>query len=108
MQADSAAVSTGREAIRRVSWGAIFAGTVVAMALMVFFSVLGIALGASTIHPMQTGGLGLGSAMYLIVTQILSLIAGGLTASRLAGVPRMTASVLHGAAVWALSTLLLA
>lgn len=98
------------EAVRRVSWGAIFAGTVVAMALMIFFSVLGIAIGAAAIDPMQDesmSGLGWGSALYLIITQILSLLAGGFAASRLAGVPRFTASVLHGAAVWALCTVLL-
>lgn len=114
MHADTTAAPTGtgptgRDAVRRVSWGAIFAGTVVAMALMVFFAVLGIAIGASAITPMRGGGdgLGWGTGIYLIVTQILSLIVGGYTASRLAGVPRMTAAVLHGAAVWAVATILL-
>ena len=62
MHAGTSSVPKGREAIRRVSWGAIFAGTVVAMALMIFFTVLDIAIGASAIDPMQsdgTGGLGL-------------------------------------------------
>ena len=111
MHAHTAPVPNGREAIRRVSWGAIFAGAVLAMALMIFFTVLGVAIGASAIDPMQsdrTGGLGWGSAIYMIVTQILSLIAAGYAASRLAGVPRMTASLLHGAAVWAATTVLLA
>ncbi len=109
MQANTAAVSTGHEAVRRVSWGAIFAGTVVAMALMIFFAVLGVAIGASAINPLQgsSAGLGWGSAIYMVITQVLALIAGGFAASRLAGVPRITASVLHGVAVWALSTVLL-
>jgi hypothetical protein len=80
------------------------------MALMVFFTVFGIAIGASVVDPLQNdgaGGLGAGAAVYFVVTQILSLVAGGYVASRLAGVPRFTASVLHGASVWALSTVLL-
>lgn len=111
MQGNTVATPGGGEIVRRVSWGAIFAGTVVAMALMIFFTVLGIAIGASAIDPMQSdpaGGLGWGSAIYLIITQILSLVAGGYTAARLAGVPRFTAAILHGASVWALSTVLLA
>ncbi len=110
MHSNSNVNPTHPEAVRRVSWGAIFAGTVVAMALMIFFSVLGIAIGAAAIDPMQNNGmsgLGWGSALYLIITQILSLLAGGFAASRLAGVPRFTASVLHGTAVWALCTVLL-
>ncbi len=110
MHSDTATAATGSATVRRVSWGAIFAGTVVAMALMVIFSVLGIALGASAIDPLQgnSGGIGAGAGFYTIVTQILSLVAGGYVAARLAGVPRLTASLLHGASVWALSTVLLA
>lgn len=115
MITDTAAVRTGaapsgQEAVRRVSWGAIFAGTVVAMALMILFAMLGVAIGAAAIDPLEPGGasgFGWGSGLYMLVTQILCLIAGGYTASRLAGLPRMTASVLHGASVWAVTTILL-
>lgn len=98
--------------IKRVSWGAIFAGTVVAMALMVLFTTFGIAIGAAAIDPLYDNspfsGIGVGSALYMIITQIIALIVGGFVAARLAGVPRVTASILHGAAVWSLATLLLA
>ena len=103
---------TSDAAVRRVSWGAIFVGTVVAMALMIFFTTLGIAIGATAVDPLYDAnplsGLGIGSGIYLIVTQLISLAVGGFAAAKLAGVPRMTSSLLHGAAVWALSTLLLA
>lgn len=106
--ATAQAADTGHAAVRRVSWGAIFAGAVVALALTIFFTVLGIGLGAAAIDPLEGeggGGLGFGSALYLIVTQIIALFAGGFTASRLAGVPRTTAATLHGAAVWGLATI---
>ena len=96
--------------IRRVSWGAIFAGTVIAMALMVFFATLGIAIGAAAIDPASEAnplsGMGVGSGIYLVVTQLLSLAVGGFAAAKLAGVPRAVSSVLHGLSVWALSTIL--
>ena len=100
------------QAVRRVSWGAIFAGTVVAMALMVFFTTLGLGIGAATVDPLYdenpVGGLGTGSAIYIIVTQLISLAAGGYIAARLAGIPRTPSALMHGAAVWGVSTLFLA
>jgi hypothetical protein len=103
---------TPADSVRRVSWGAIFVGTVVALALMVFFTTLGIAIGAAAVDPLYDdnplSGMGAGSGVYMIVSQLISLGAGGFAAAKLAGVPRMPSSLLHGAAVWALSTLLLA
>lgn len=102
----------GNAAIRRVSWGAIFAGTVVAMALMVFFTTLGLAIGAAAVDPLYESdplsGMATGSGIYFIATQLIALAVGGFVGSRLAGVPRTVASLLHGVAVWALATLLLA
>lgn len=98
-------------AVRRVSWGSIFVGTVVALALMVLFTTLGLAIGAAAVDPLYdsdpASGLGTGSAIYLVVTQLISLAVGGFAAARLAGVPRTVASILHGAAVWALATIFL-
>lgn len=100
------------QAVRRISWGAIFAGTVIAMGLMVLFTTLGIGFGAASIDPLYNedapGGLGTGSAIYIVVTQLISLFIGGYVASRLAGVPREQSALIHGASVWALSTLVLA
>ena len=106
------AAGRGNGAVRRVSWGAIFVGTVVAMALMVFFTTLGLAIGAAAVDPLYEesplSGLGVGSGIYIVVTQMISLAVGGYAGARLAGVPRTVSSLLHGAAVWALATLLLA
>jgi uncharacterized tellurite resistance protein B-like protein len=98
--------------MRRVSWGAIFVGTVIAMALMVFFTTLGLAIGAAAVDPAQEAdpfsGLGVGSGIYLVITQLIALAVGGFAAARLAGVPRSVGSLLHGASVWALATLFMA
>ena len=58
----SAATAT---AVRRVSWGAIFVGTVVSLALMIVFTTLGLAIGAAAVDPLYDNyplsGLGSGS-----------------------------------------------
>jgi hypothetical protein len=38
--------------INRISWGAIFAGTVVAFVVQILFSVLGLAIGLTIVEPM--------------------------------------------------------
>ena len=97
---------------RRVSWGAIIAGSVVAVALMILFTTFGVGIGAAILDPQYDqnpgSGLGIGSGIYLILTQLIALGAGGYIAARLAGVPRPVTSVLHGASVWALATIFLA
>lgn len=96
----------------RVSWGSILVGCVVSVALMIVFTIFGIGIGAAVLDPLYDqnpgAGLGTGSGIYLIVTQLIALGVGGYVAARLAGVPRTIASVLHGAAVWAIATIILA
>lgn len=108
----AAVISTDAAAVRRVSWGAIFVGTVVAMAMMVFFATLGLAIGAAAVDPLHDSqpfsGLGVGSGIYFVLTQLIALAAGGFAAARLAGVPRTVSSLLHGAAVWSLATIFMA
>ena len=99
-------------AVNRVSWGAIFAGGAVAVALMILFTTFGVGIGAAVLDPQYDpdpgSGLGIGSGIYLIVTQLIALGAGGFIAARLAGIPRPVTSSLHGAAVWAIATIFLA
>lgn len=98
--------------VRRVSWGAIFAGAVVTIALMILFTTFGIGIGAGMFDPQYeanpASGIGIGSAIYLVVTQLIALAAGGYVAGRLAGIPREISAVLHGASVWAVTTVFVA
>lgn len=106
----SAAFGEGYEAIKRVSWGAIFAGTVVAMVVQIVLTLLGISIGLGVIS--QTpgtgvlGGVGIGTAIWLIVSTLISLFIGGYVAGRLAGMPTRPDGVLNGIVVWALATLI--
>lgn len=106
------AVGTVSEHWTQVSWGAIFVGVVISMALMVLFTTLGMAIGAAAVDPLYEeaplSGLGVGTGIYIVLTQLIALGAGGFAAARLAAAPDMLASLLHGAAVWAAATVLLA
>lgn len=93
----------------RLSWGAIFAGFVVATAIQMVLSVLGIAVGLTAFDPGQgdsAGGLGIGAAIWFVLTAVISLFVGGLTTGRLAGVLTPGDGRLHGVVMWSLSALL--
>src|SRR5260221_6977554 len=94
---------------RRISWGAIIGGTIIALVTQITLSLLGIGIGASTIHVQsgQTGsGLGSGSAIWLVLAILISLFAGGYVAGRLAGFPAKQEGMLHGLITFGLVTLL--
>ncbi len=86
----------------RISWGAIFAGTVVALVLQVSFSLLG--MGIRVIEP-TAGGVGMGAGIWLLLTSVISLFAGGWVATRMSGVLLSIEGILHGLVIWGLSTL---
>ncbi len=94
---------------QRVSWAAVLAGVTVALVTQLLLGVLGIAIGASTIDPLRQqdpgSGLGTGAGVWFVITGLLSLFAGGWTAGRLAGIPRVVDSTLHGVLTWGLATL---
>ncbi|PRY94649.1 hypothetical protein BCF33_0243 [Hasllibacter halocynthiae] len=95
----------------RSAWGAIFAGTAVALALFLALLLLGLSLGFVNIDPNQPDPLNthfVGAGIYLFVAQLVALGAGGYVAGRLAGVLHTIGSALHGATVWALTTLVAA
>ncbi|HEV2080172.1 MAG TPA: hypothetical protein VGR19_09815 [Allosphingosinicella sp.] len=95
--------------LRRVSWGAILAGTVVAIGIYVLFGLLGLALGLGAIDPMDSSplsGIGTGTIVWWVVTSIVALAVGGFTGGRLAGIPRGLSGMLHGLAIWALVAIL--
>lgn len=92
----------------RLSWGAIFAGFVVATVTQIVLSILGLAIGFSTWDPRTEGlgGYGIGTAIWVIATAIVSLFLGGLVLGRLAGILKRGDGVLHGIVLWGLSALL--
>lgn len=96
--------------MKRISWSAVFAGVLVAIVTQMLLSLLGLGIGLSTIDPVEEqnpmAGLGIGSAIWYIVSSLLSLVAGGWVAGRLASTPRLFDGVIHGVLTWCLVTLL--
>jgi hypothetical protein len=93
----------------RVSWSAIFAGVVLALAIQLLLGLLGVGIGAGAF---QTGagsnpvsGLGAGSAIWLLISSIIAMYIGGWVAGRLSGALRRQTGLLHGAVVWGFTTL---
>ena len=92
----------------RISWGAVFAGAIIALATQIVLALIGMAIGLATLNP-GTGdspsgtALGTGAAIWLVVSSLISLFIGGYIAARLAG--RFN-GWLHGLITWATLTLL--
>ena len=96
--------------LRRISWAAVFGGLAIALATQLLLSLLGIGIGASTIHPTSSNGasaqsVGNGSVIWFVLTSLISLFAGGWVAGRLAGMPRQADGLLHGLIAWSLTSL---
>lgn len=101
---------TASFAEKRVSWGAIIAGAVVALTVQALLAVLGIAIGASVIDPVSEAnpvdGIAIGAGIYFLISSLLSLLAGGYVAGALSRVQERRNRTLHGLTTWAVVTLL--
>lgn len=91
----------------RVSWGSVFGGVFTVLAISILLSVLSSSIGLYMFDPLAdhpASGIGttvgIGSAIILV----LSMIAGGFVAGKLAGVDGM----IHGFLVWATSLIIVA
>jgi len=95
----------------RISWGAVLAGAVVAVATTVLLSLLGAAMGAGSIRPLDTtstdlANFGIGAAIWEIINLALSMAFGGYVAARLSGTHSHLDAELHGVTVWGVAVLL--
>src|SRR6186997_728014 len=66
----------------RVSWGAIFAGAVMALAVYLVFTLLGGAIGLSVSNDTDSETLSNGAAVWAVVTTIIALFVGGWVTSQ--------------------------
>lgn len=92
-------------AFRRVSWGAIFGGTFVALGVWAMLYALGLAIGLTSINPNESiRGEALFTGIWSVLSPLVALFIGGWVAARLSGLLDGTASVMHGAVLWGLTT----
>lgn len=90
----------------RVSWSSVFAGGAIALVTYLLLSVLGTAIGAGAVDPLEAGnplrGFGTGAGIWLFASTLLAVAAGAWVAGRTAP----TRGGLHGLLSWTITTLL--
>lgn len=95
----------------RISWGAIFAGVVIAVAVQLVLGILGAGIGLTMVDPVEgttpgAAGFGIGAGLYWLVTTIVALGTGGYAAARMAGVHERFDALVHGLVVWGVTLIL--
>ena len=97
--------------LNEVSWGAIFAGVVVALVTQVVLNMLGVGIGVATLD-LGTGDTPAASTfsivagIWYLLSGIISVFVGGYVAARMSGKTVPTTGALHGLTTWAFTTLL--
>lgn len=91
-----------------ISWGAVFAGVVVAVVLGAFLNILGLAIGATVANPFRltdagAAGLTLGGGLWIVFANAFALQVGAFVAARSARFPDHHKGALIGLTVWGLA-----
>ena len=84
----------------RVSWGAILAGSFIALALSFLLGTLGAAVGLSMSQHLQSTTIINGSVVWILLTAVLTLFIGGMVTSLLTLGESKTEAVVHGILMW--------
>jgi hypothetical protein len=94
---------------KRISWAAVIAAVILALALQLVLNMIGAGFGSSAIDPLQgetpdATTFSIAAGIWMVVSSLFALFAGGWLASYLAGVTRDEDGTLHGLVTWGLST----
>jgi hypothetical protein len=96
--------------VRRVSWGAVFAGMVIAVVVQLVLSLLGAGVGLGAFDPLgysspDASTFGIGAGIWWALSSMIALFFGGWVAGHLCGSLEKTDAVLHGLLTWGLGTI---
>ena len=87
-----------------VRWSAVWVGALAAVAAVLLFGLIGIALGAHVLEPehrvVDLKKIGLFTLAFSVFAAFLSFVIGGWVAGKIAGILRSEPAMLHGAIVW--------
>ena len=90
-----------------LSWSAIFGGWLIAAGMAFLLYVVGLAVGFAAFDPYNAAatakGIGIGTALWIVLTGTVSSFLGGMFASWFDGKADPTVGALHGITVWGLS-----
>jgi hypothetical protein len=108
--AEEVVVSRRGEVLRpKMSWSALFAGTVLALGVWALLYIFGLAAGLTALDPADPGtarAVGIGTGIWSIIAPLLALFVGAYVAANLANVQGKGAGATHGAVLWGLFTVL--
>lgn len=100
---------SGEGKVSRISWPAVFAGGITALAIAFLLNLLGLGVGLSTVDPLTEAdpldGLGTGTAIWWALSNFAALFIGGMVAARMSGLPSNVDGALHGFLAWTLYAL---
>lgn len=96
--------------LKRISWGSIFAGGFITLAIWLMLTLLGTGIGLSVAQPsagetITNVGVSIGGGIWWVITGLIALVMGGYVAARLAGVIAAMDGVIHGVTTWAITML---
>lgn len=85
------------EVKNRVQFGPIIAGVLTAIGTLLILTVLGLAIGTSALEPRDVGeGLGVGAAIWGIVSALIAFFLGGWVAAKTAAVAGAGSGMING------------
>lgn len=91
-----------------ISWRAIFAGVACILSVVFLLNLLGLVFGFGTINPVEENnplsGVGTGSLIWWIVSNLIALFAGGYVAARVGVSFYHKSGIVQGIMTWALYT----
>lgn len=101
---------TATGAINKISWGAVFAGVVLALAAQFLLNLLGLGIGAAVLDPATSDNpaastFSIVGGLWFVVAGIIASFMGAYVASRLSGRPSQSTGGFHGITSWAVTTL---
>ncbi|EZP49271.1 hypothetical protein [Sphingomonas sp. RIT328] len=96
---------------KRLSWGAVFAGVVIAIAVRLVLGILGTGIGLAMVDPVEgttpgAAGFGIGAGIYWLITTVIALGAGGYAAARVSSAHDRFDALVHGLTVWGVTLIL--
>ncbi|MBP0616735.1 hypothetical protein [Jiella mangrovi] len=110
--ADSRIAELGRDrasapaaTLKRISWGGILAGAILALMIQFMLGLFGLGIGLSS--PMGgSAGVFSVAGLWAVLVVLVGVFAGAFAAARFAGIPSRIDGVLHGVVTWAVTGLL--
>jgi hypothetical protein len=94
---------------KKVSWGGIFGGVLVAVGVLLLLAALGMAVGISAADPGQTDAstLGTGAGIWAALSLLVALFVGGMVSTRIGAISDRATGFFEGVLVWVVSILLM-